>query len=98
RIGAEIAGGYRLRPWISRGEKREIERKVEETLKLAALDLKAHLSNQGARIPRRCAQGPNTRATSLSKQQVRQREPHDGFRSRVPAVGRDAHRCHHLVA
>jgi len=42
RIGAEIAGGYRLRPWISRGEKREIERKVEETLKLAALDLKAH--------------------------------------------------------
>ncbi len=42
RIGAEIAAGYRLRPWISRAEKREIERKVEETLKLAALDRKAH--------------------------------------------------------
>ena len=38
------------------------------------------------------------RAKSLSKQHVRQREPHDGFRSRVSAVGRDAHRCDHLVA
>ena len=41
RIGTEVAGGYRLRPWISRAERAEVRRRVEETLKLAALDGKA---------------------------------------------------------
>jgi branched-chain amino acid transport system ATP-binding protein len=41
RIGTEVAAGYRLRPWISRAEKAELQRQVEATLKLAALDGKA---------------------------------------------------------
>jgi branched-chain amino acid transport system ATP-binding protein len=41
RIGTEIAGGYRLRPWISRAERTEIRQRVAETLKLAALEAKA---------------------------------------------------------
>jgi branched-chain amino acid transport system ATP-binding protein len=41
RIGTEVAAGYRLRPWISRAEKAELERQVEATLKLAGLDGKA---------------------------------------------------------
>jgi branched-chain amino acid transport system ATP-binding protein len=41
RIGTEIASGYRLRPWISRAERSEINRRVGETLKLAALESKA---------------------------------------------------------
>jgi branched-chain amino acid transport system ATP-binding protein len=40
RIGVEVAEGYRLRPWISRSEKAEVHRRVEETLKLVALDSK----------------------------------------------------------
>jgi branched-chain amino acid transport system ATP-binding protein len=41
RIGTEVAGGYRLRPWISQAEKTEISRNVEATLKLAGLEAKA---------------------------------------------------------
>jgi branched-chain amino acid transport system ATP-binding protein len=41
RIGAEVAGGYRLRPWLSEAEKGAIRRDVEATLKLAGLDSKA---------------------------------------------------------
>jgi branched-chain amino acid transport system ATP-binding protein len=41
RIGAEVAGGYRLRPWISRAEKAKIRDQVMETLKLAGLEAKA---------------------------------------------------------
>src|SRR5215813_4294849 len=41
RIGAEIAGGYRLRPWLRRAEKAAIRRDVEATLTLAGLDRKA---------------------------------------------------------
>jgi branched-chain amino acid transport system ATP-binding protein len=41
RVGAEVAGGYRLRPWISRAEKIDIRRRVEETLELAGLEAKA---------------------------------------------------------
>jgi branched-chain amino acid transport system ATP-binding protein len=41
RIGAETAAGYRLHPWISHAAKADIGRRVEETLKLAALDSKA---------------------------------------------------------
>jgi branched-chain amino acid transport system ATP-binding protein len=37
QISAEVAGGYRLRAWISRAEKAEIRHRVEETLKLAGL-------------------------------------------------------------
>jgi branched-chain amino acid transport system ATP-binding protein len=42
RIGAEIASGYRLRPWISRAEETDVGRRVHETLKLAGIDGKAH--------------------------------------------------------
>ena len=41
RIGTEVAGGYRLRPWVSQAEKAEIWRNVEATLKLAGLEAKA---------------------------------------------------------
>ena len=41
RIGTEVAGGYRLRPWISNAEKSAIRRDAEATLKLAGLDAKA---------------------------------------------------------
>jgi branched-chain amino acid transport system ATP-binding protein len=41
RIGTEAAAGYRLRPWIGRTAAAEIHRRVEEILKLAALDSKA---------------------------------------------------------
>ncbi len=33
RIAAEVAGGYRLRPWINRSEQAVIHQRVEETLK-----------------------------------------------------------------
>jgi branched-chain amino acid transport system ATP-binding protein len=42
RIGTEIASGFRLRPWISRAEAGEVERRVHATLELAGLDGKAH--------------------------------------------------------
>ncbi len=41
RLGTEVAGGYRLRPWISRAENAEIRRRVEETLALVGLEAKA---------------------------------------------------------
>jgi branched-chain amino acid transport system ATP-binding protein len=41
RIAAEVAGGYRLRPWISRSENSALQQSVEQTLKLVALDGKA---------------------------------------------------------
>jgi branched-chain amino acid transport system ATP-binding protein len=41
RIAAEVAGGYRLRPWISRAEAGKIHHNVEATLKLVALEAKA---------------------------------------------------------
>ena len=37
RIAAEVAGGYRLRPWINRAETDEIHERVEEMLKLVGL-------------------------------------------------------------
>jgi branched-chain amino acid transport system ATP-binding protein len=41
RIGAEVACGYRLRPWISRNEKIQITRQVEEMLAMTGLEGKA---------------------------------------------------------
>jgi branched-chain amino acid transport system ATP-binding protein len=41
RIGAEVAGGYRLRPWISRAEAAKIHEHVEATLKLVAIESKS---------------------------------------------------------
>jgi len=41
RIGAEVAAGYRLRPWIGRVGAAEVERKIEETLALVGLSAKA---------------------------------------------------------
>ncbi len=41
RIGAEVAGGYGLRPWISRAEQRDLHRRVEKTLAEAGLAAKA---------------------------------------------------------
>ena len=41
RIAAEVAGGYRLRPWISRSEAAKLHARVEETLKLVSLEGKA---------------------------------------------------------
>jgi branched-chain amino acid transport system ATP-binding protein len=41
RIASEVAGGYRLRPWISRAEAGKIHHHVETTLKLVSLEAKA---------------------------------------------------------
>ena len=41
RIAAEVAGGYRLRPWISRVEAAGLHKNVDETLKLVSLEGKA---------------------------------------------------------
>ena len=40
RIAAEVAGGYRLRPWINRSEAAQVQARVEETLKLVSLETK----------------------------------------------------------
>jgi branched-chain amino acid transport system ATP-binding protein len=41
RISAEVADGYRLRPWISRNEQARIRRNAEETLALTGLGAKS---------------------------------------------------------
>ncbi len=41
RIATEVAGGFRLRPWISQAEKNAIRRQVAETLELTGLASKA---------------------------------------------------------
>jgi len=41
RVGAEVAAGFRFRPWISRAEAAELHRRIEETLSLAGLANKA---------------------------------------------------------
>jgi branched-chain amino acid transport system ATP-binding protein len=41
RIGAEVAGGYALRAWISRAEKLTLMRRVDEILDLAGLTAKS---------------------------------------------------------
>ncbi len=41
RIGAEVAAGYRLRPWLSRVERGEVRSRVEKTLALTRLEEKA---------------------------------------------------------
>ena len=38
RIGAEVAAGFRLRPWISAAESAQVRRRVEETLALTGLE------------------------------------------------------------
>ena len=40
RIAAEVASGYRLRPWINRAEAAKVHQHVEETLKLVGLETK----------------------------------------------------------
>jgi branched-chain amino acid transport system ATP-binding protein len=42
RISTEVAAGFRLRPWMDRAERNEVERRVLETLKVAGLQAKAH--------------------------------------------------------
>ncbi len=41
RIAAEVASGYRLRPWLSRAETVALDNRVDEVLTLAALTPKA---------------------------------------------------------
>jgi branched-chain amino acid transport system ATP-binding protein len=41
RIVAEVAAGYRLRPWLNRTEAAELRRRIEETLEFSALSGKA---------------------------------------------------------
>ena len=41
RIGTEVAMGYALRPWVSRAEKDEVRRRVDDTLQLVGLKPKA---------------------------------------------------------
>ena len=41
RIAAEVSGGYRLRPWITRSESTKLHTGVEQNLKLVSLEGKA---------------------------------------------------------
>jgi branched-chain amino acid transport system ATP-binding protein len=41
RIGAEVAAGYRLRPWVSRAEAATIRGRIDETVELTGLSAKA---------------------------------------------------------
>jgi branched-chain amino acid transport system ATP-binding protein len=41
RIAAEVAGGYRLRPWIGRSDRTKVAARVDETLGLVGLEAKA---------------------------------------------------------
>ena len=41
RIGVEIAAGYRLRPWLSRGEKANIREQVQKLIERVGLSTKA---------------------------------------------------------
>jgi branched-chain amino acid transport system ATP-binding protein len=41
RIGAEVAAGFRLRPWLTHEEQADIEKRVAETLALTGLKAKA---------------------------------------------------------
>jgi branched-chain amino acid transport system ATP-binding protein len=41
RIGAEVAAGFRLRPWLGRTEKAEVHRRVVEILRLTGLEASA---------------------------------------------------------
>jgi branched-chain amino acid transport system ATP-binding protein len=41
RIVAEVAAGYRLRPWLNRAEAAELRRRIDETLEFSALSAKA---------------------------------------------------------
>src|SRR5260370_33426499 len=59
RIAAEVAGGYRLRPWINRSEQARIHARVEEAVKLGSLEPKtdrrvgelAHGGQRPAEVP-----------------------------------------------
>src|SRR6516164_4515907 len=42
RIGAEVAAGHRLRPWIGRRERDDIRDRVAETLAQVGLEAKTH--------------------------------------------------------
>jgi branched-chain amino acid transport system ATP-binding protein len=42
RIVAEVAAGYRLRPWLNRAETAELRRRIDETLEFSALSAKAN--------------------------------------------------------
>jgi branched-chain amino acid transport system ATP-binding protein len=42
RLGIEVAGGYRLRPWIGRAARMEIRNRIEEILTLVALGAKTN--------------------------------------------------------
>jgi branched-chain amino acid transport system ATP-binding protein len=67
RIAAEVAGGYRLRPWINRSEQTKIHQRVDETLKLVSLQTKtdrlvgelAHGDQRAAEIAMALALNPH---------------------------------------
>ena len=67
RIAAEVAGGYRLRPWINRAETAKIHGHVEATLKLVSLEGKtdrlvgelAHGDQRAAEIAMALALNPH---------------------------------------
>jgi len=57
RIAVEVEAGYRLRPWISRTEATEVKRRIDETLTLVGLSMKAHrLVGELAHGDQRCAE------------------------------------------
>ena len=67
RIAAEVASGFRLRPWINRAEMAKVHQHVEATLKLVSLETKtdrlvgelAHGDQRAAEIARALALRPH---------------------------------------
>ena len=61
RIAAEVAGGFRLRPWINRAEIAKVHQHVEATLKLVSLEIGelAHGDQRSAEIAMALALKPH---------------------------------------
>ena len=67
RIGVEVANGFRLRPWVSGAERKEVARRVDEILALAGLTASAerrvgelaHGHQRAAEIAMALALGPH---------------------------------------
>jgi branched-chain amino acid transport system ATP-binding protein len=86
RIAAEVAGGYRLRPWINRAEAAKVHQRVEETLKLVSLETKtdrlvgelAHGDQRAAEIAMALALQPHLETYQIT-QLIRRLHRHSNY-------------------
>ena len=88
RIAAEVAGGYRLRPWINRAETAKIHQHVEATLQLVSLEGKtgrlvgelAHGDQRSAEIAMALALQPHLLLLDEPTAGMGEQETHDVVR------------------